>query len=112
MEFDLKWVNIARYELILRLDGALWLTIVFRPLLTPKKANNASFGQWEAHYQNPLYQQKARAHISLQLTRANLWTLVANEKGQRQLLQWMATPPLLEAMIQQMVQGLPIDPQR
>ena len=55
MEFGLKWVHMAWYELILRLDGALWLTIIFRPLLTPKRANNASFGQWEAYYQNPLY---------------------------------------------------------
>ena len=38
MEFDLKWVHMARYELILRLDGALWLTIIFKPLLTPKRA--------------------------------------------------------------------------
>ena len=38
MEFVLKWVHMARYELILRLDGALWLTIIFRPLLTPKGA--------------------------------------------------------------------------
>ena len=36
MEFDLKWVHMARYELILRLDGALWLRIIFKPLLTPK----------------------------------------------------------------------------
>ena len=28
----------ARYELILRLDGALWLRIIFKPLLTPKGA--------------------------------------------------------------------------
>ena len=63
MEFGLERVHVARYELILRLDGALWLTIIFRPLLTPKRANNASFGQWEAHHQNPLYQQKARAHL-------------------------------------------------
>ena len=47
MEFGLKWVHMAQYKLILRLDGALWLTIIFRPLLTPKKANNASFGQWK-----------------------------------------------------------------
>ena len=38
MEFGLKWVHMARYELILRLDGALWLRIVFNPLLTPKRA--------------------------------------------------------------------------
>ena len=63
MEFGMEWVHMARYELIFRLDGALWPTIVFRPLLTPKKANNASFGQWEAHYQNPLYQHKAGVHI-------------------------------------------------
>ena len=38
MEIDLKWVHMARYELILVLDGALWLTIIFKPLLTPKRA--------------------------------------------------------------------------
>ena len=38
MEFDLKWVHMAWYELILRLDGALWLRIIFKPLLTPHKA--------------------------------------------------------------------------
>ena len=37
-EFDLKWVHMARYELILKLDGALWLTIISKPLLTPKTA--------------------------------------------------------------------------
>ena len=68
MKFVAKLVNLARYELILRLDGALWLTIIFRPLLTQKRANNASFRQWEAHYQNPLYQQKACAHIRVATT--------------------------------------------
>ena len=38
MNIGLKWVHMARYELILRLDGALWLTIIFKPLLTPKGA--------------------------------------------------------------------------
>ena len=37
MEFDLKWVHMARSELILKLDGALWLRIIFKPLLTPKR---------------------------------------------------------------------------
>ena len=37
MEFDLKWVHMVWYELILRLDEALWLRIIFKPLLTPKK---------------------------------------------------------------------------
>ena len=36
MEFGLKWVHMARYELILRLDGALWLRIISKPLLTQK----------------------------------------------------------------------------
>ena len=36
MEFDLKRVHMARYELILRLEGALWLTIIPGPLLTQK----------------------------------------------------------------------------
>ena len=38
MKFGLKWVHMARYELILRLDGALWLRIISKPLLTPKRA--------------------------------------------------------------------------
>ena len=37
MEFGLQWVHMARYELILRLEGALWLTIIFKPLRTPKR---------------------------------------------------------------------------
>ena len=36
MKFGLKWVHMARYELILRLDGALWLTIISKAALTPK----------------------------------------------------------------------------
>ena len=39
MEFDLNWVHMARYELILRLDGALWLRIIVKPLLTQKKGH-------------------------------------------------------------------------
>ena len=38
MKIDLKWVHMARYGLILRLDGALWLTIISKPPLTPKGA--------------------------------------------------------------------------
>ena len=40
IEIGLKWVHMARYELILRLDGALWLTIISKPLLTTKMAMN------------------------------------------------------------------------
>ena len=36
MEFDLKWVHMARYELILKLDGAIWLRIIFAPPDTQK----------------------------------------------------------------------------
>ena len=47
VEFDLKWVHMARCELILRLDGALWLTIISKPIkmvhknpkITPKSQN-------------------------------------------------------------------------
>ena len=38
MKICLKWVHMARYELILKLDGALWLRIILKPLLTPKRA--------------------------------------------------------------------------
>ena len=42
MDFGLKGVHMARYELILRLDGALWLRIMFKPLLTPTRAMESS----------------------------------------------------------------------
>ena len=38
MEFDLKWVHMARNELILKQDGAIWLRIIFKLLLTPQRA--------------------------------------------------------------------------
>ena len=38
VELGLKCVHMARYELKLKLDGALWLRIIFKPLLTPKGA--------------------------------------------------------------------------
>ena len=38
MEFSLKWVHMSRYELILRLDAALWLTIISKTPLTPRRA--------------------------------------------------------------------------
>ena len=41
MEIGLKWVHMARYELILRLDGALWLSIIFKPLLTQQKTGGS-----------------------------------------------------------------------
>ena len=37
MEIGLKWVH-----MILRLDGALWLPINLKPLLTPKRAVESS----------------------------------------------------------------------
>ena len=38
MKFGLKWVHMARYELMIRLVRALWLRIILKPLLTPKRA--------------------------------------------------------------------------
>ena len=38
MQFVLKWVHMAWYELKLRLNGALWLTIISEPPLTLKRA--------------------------------------------------------------------------
>ena len=42
MKNCLKWVHMARYGLILRLDGALWHTIILKPLLNPKRAMESS----------------------------------------------------------------------
>ena len=39
MKIGLKWVHMARYELILRLDGAYWLPIISEPLLISKEIN-------------------------------------------------------------------------
>ena len=36
MKFGLKWFHMARYELILKLDGAIWLRIILKLLLTPE----------------------------------------------------------------------------
>ena len=38
VDFDLKLVHMARYELILRQVRAVWLRIIFKPLLTLQKA--------------------------------------------------------------------------
>ena len=38
MEFDLKWVHMARYALILKQDEAIWLRIISEHILTPKRA--------------------------------------------------------------------------
>ena len=42
MKICLKWVHMARYGLILKLDGAPWHTIISGPLLTPKRAMESS----------------------------------------------------------------------
>ena len=36
LEFDMRWVHMARYELILKPDGAIWLRIISKPLRLPK----------------------------------------------------------------------------
>ena len=43
MAFGLKWVHMGRYGMILRQDRALWLTIIFKPLLTPQRAITIQF---------------------------------------------------------------------
>ena len=80
MEFGLKWIHMARYELILRMDGALWLTIIFKPLLTLRRANNTSHVHRARHYQNPFYQQEARAHMGVSfLFFTSLWALYTTD---------------------------------
>ena len=36
IEFLWKWIHMARYWLILKQDGAIWLRIISKPLLPPK----------------------------------------------------------------------------
>ena len=43
IEIYVNLVYMARYELISKLDGALWLRIIFKPLLTPKRAFTIQF---------------------------------------------------------------------
>lgn len=40
MELGVKWVHMAQYELISKLYGALWPTIVSKTPLTPRRAIN------------------------------------------------------------------------
>ena len=50
MEFDLKWIPMAQYKLILKQDGASWLRIILKPVLATKGWANGSYspslGQW------------------------------------------------------------------
>ena len=41
MDFDLKWVHMARYVLILRQDDAIWLRIIPEPFPPPKSRRAA-----------------------------------------------------------------------
>ena len=38
IEFDLTWIHLAPYALILRQDEAIWLRIIFIPVSTHQKA--------------------------------------------------------------------------
>ena len=57
MEFCLKWVHMARYELILRLDGALRLTIISKTLLTPKRAKKNKTNPKQSKMSNLTFHQ-------------------------------------------------------
>ena len=52
MDFDLKWVHMARYELISRQDGAIWLTIIFQIKEILRSARGLDLG--EVKIQAPL----------------------------------------------------------
>ena len=43
IKIGLKWVHMAWLGLILRLVRGLWHTIIFKPLLTPKRAFTIQF---------------------------------------------------------------------
>ena len=48
MEFGPKWVHMARYELILKLDGALWLSLPISPprVDSSKGPNRVNRAHW------------------------------------------------------------------
>ena len=43
-KFCLQWVHMARYELVLKLDGAIWLRIIFEDQQNPKISQGAGTG--------------------------------------------------------------------
>ena len=45
MNLDLNWVHVARYELILRQDGAVWLRIISGPSHDPRSELDARSGE-------------------------------------------------------------------
>ena len=67
MELGLKWVHMARYGLILTLDGALWLSIISKPILTLKTAMEGSkiHNQKESEIEI-LPMKEARAHCNVE----------------------------------------------
>ena len=55
-DFGLKWVHMARYELILRQDGAIWLRIIFQPLLTfSGRPKNPKIISMSPHWWKPTF---------------------------------------------------------
>ena len=57
MDFDLKWVHMAQYGLILRQDGAIWPRIISEPLPTPKRALEGPKNPKESKISNLIFRQ-------------------------------------------------------
>ena len=45
VELGVKRVHMIPYYLVLRLDGALWLTIIVKTLLTPRRVVKSKFDE-------------------------------------------------------------------
>ena len=53
-------VHMAPYELILRLDGALWLTIISKTLSTPRRAMNSQIDKKLIFFSKEAYHQGSK----------------------------------------------------
>ena len=81
------WLNMARYELILRLERALWLRIIFKPLLTPKGAMKI-----QKNYKKVLKSvpdQPSQAFVSQFESRFSSNQCMAKENGLRTITKYL-----------------------
>ena len=72
----------ARHELILRLDGALWLTIIFKTPLAPRRAMKIQNQQKKTESPRGGASRYAGGHGGLQAPRQGVWRAEAPQEQQ------------------------------